>query len=315
LATRSLKPGELVRSASIARRYYLEDRPKTEIADEFGISRFKVSRILREAREKGLVRIEIGLPAEIDAELSDRLARAWSLRQAIVVTTPDEPAEQHREHLGEVAAGLLSELVEEGSVVGIGWGRTIAAMTTYLTSVAHCTVVQLTGAVGTVEVNESTVEIVRRVAAAAGGPAYPIYAPFIVDSVEAADAIRRQPLVAEAVGLFDQMTVAFIAIGSWDPPNSQLRNSLDEAEQARLQALGVRAEVCATLIDDEGHTVVADLMDRAIGISGEQLRRIPEIVAIAGGRSKTEAIRAVLKAGFVSSLVTDAAVARELLKG
>ena len=314
MAVRGLKPGELIRFASIARRYYLEDRPKTEIADEFGISRFKVSRILRESRERGLVRIEIKLPAEIDAELSDRLSRAWSLHQAIVVTTADEPAELNRAHLGEVAAGLLSELVEEGDVVGIGWGRTLAAMTTFLTSLAPCTVVQLTGAVGTVEVNESSVEIVRRVAAAAGRPAFPIYAPLVVDSPETAAALRRQPHVAEAMQLFDHLTKAVVAIGSWNPPNSQLRDSMNATERAELQSLGVRAEICATLVDDAGQAVAGDLMERAIAITADQLRRIPEVVAVAGGRSKIEAIRAVLTGGFVTSLVTDATVARGLLQ-
>jgi DNA-binding transcriptional regulator LsrR (DeoR family) len=77
----------------------------------------------------------------------------------------------------------------------------------------------------------------------------------------------------------------------------------------------VRAEVCSTLVADDGHVVSADLTVRSIAISGDQLRRIPEVIAVAGGRAKTAAIRAVLAGGFVTSLVTDATVATELLHG
>ena len=107
MADRGLKPAELVRAAAIARRYFFEDVPKTEIAKEFGISRFKVSRLLDRSRESGLVQIEIRLPAQINADLSDRLRRAFGLHHAIVVTTPDTPEELQRQHLGEMAAQLL----------------------------------------------------------------------------------------------------------------------------------------------------------------------------------------------------------------
>jgi len=284
------------------------------IADEFGLSRFKIVRSLDQARESGLVRIEIGLPAELDAELSDRLRAAYGLHHALVVTTSDEPEAGLRAHLGEVAAGLLSEVVVAGDVLGIGWGRSLTATTSALMTLARCTVVQLTGAVGSVGVTEDSVETVRAVAAICGGPAYPIYAPLILDTPETATAIRRQAHVAEAMRRFDMLTKALVAIGSWDPPNSQLRNAMSAADREALESLHVRAEICATLIDDSGSPVAPDLADRSIAISASQLRRVPEVIAVAGGRNKIAAIEAVLKAGFVTSLVTDVAAARALLQ-
>jgi DNA-binding transcriptional regulator LsrR (DeoR family) len=188
-------------------------------------------------------------------------------------------------------------------------------MTASLVSLAQCTVVQLTGAAGAVDVTESSVEIVRRVASVSGGPAFPIYAPLIVDTAETAAAIRRQPHVAEAMHNFDRLTKAVVAIGSWDPPNSQLRDAMAVPEREALRALGVRAEICATLVDDEGHAVAGDLMERSIAITAEQLRRIPEVIAVAGGPSKAAAIRAVLAGGFITSLVTDSSAAQALLDG
>jgi DNA-binding transcriptional regulator LsrR (DeoR family) len=314
MAVRGLKPVQLVEAAAIARRYFLQDRSKMEIAEEFGISRFKVSRILDRARATGLVRITIDLPAAIDAELSDRLRAAYSLRHAIVVTSPAEPEHVLRANLGEIAADLLGELVEEDDVLGISWGRTLNVMTASLKVLARCTVVQLTGAAGAVDVTENSVEIVRRLASVSGGPAFPIYAPLIVDTAETAAAIRRQPQVAEAMANFDRLTKAVVAIGSWDPPNSQLRDAMAVQEREALRALGVRAEICATLVDDDGRAVAGNLMERAIAISAAQLRRIPEVIAVAGGPTKAAAIRAVLAGGFITSLVTDTAAAAALLE-
>ncbi len=315
MAAPDFKPLEAVQAAAIARRYYLEDRSKKEIAEEFGISRFRVARTLARARETGLVHIEIRLPAALEPDLSDRLRRAFGLHHAIVVITADESPALQRDHLGAIAASLLSEIVVEGDVLGIAWGRTLNSMTDALQSLARCTVVQLTGATGSADVLQNSIEMVRRVAAVTGGPAYPIYAPLIVDTAEAAEAIRRQPQVAEAIRLFDGITKAVVAIGSWEPPDSQLRDGVEESEREHLRSLGVRAEVCSTLVDDDGHVVEADLTVRSIAISGDQLRRIPEVIAVAGGRAKTAAIRAVLAGGFVTSLVTDATVATELLNG
>jgi DNA-binding transcriptional regulator LsrR (DeoR family) len=51
-----------------------------------------------------------------------------------------------------------------------------------------------------------------------------------------------------------------------------------------------------------------------IGITGEQLRRIPEVVAVAGGVDKADAVGVVLRTGFVTTLITNASVAQQLLK-
>ena len=69
-------PAQLVLTASIARRYYVDGRSKVEIADEFNLSRFKVARLLEAARSSGMVRIEIGYPGA-----ADRLGRAEMLEQ------------------------------------------------------------------------------------------------------------------------------------------------------------------------------------------------------------------------------------------
>ena len=219
-----------------------------------------------------------------------------------------------RSQLGVAAAGLLAELVVPGDTLGIGWGRTLDAMAAALSSLAPCTVVQLTGAAGTLDVSEESVEIVRRVARLSGGAAYPIYAPLVVDTAETAAALRRQPHVAEALRRFDGLTKVVTAVGTWDPPNSRLRSALSEAERDLLQRQGAAAEVCTTLWDDEGRALSGDFAERTIAIRPDQLRRVPEVIAVGGGRSKLPALRGFMASGVVTSLVTDTATARALIE-
>ncbi|MGH3738826.1 MAG: sugar-binding transcriptional regulator [Micromonosporaceae bacterium] len=310
--TAEVRPAELIRAAAIARRYYIDNASKVEIAEEFGISRFKVARVLDEARAAGLVRIDIAVPAEIDPELSDRLRTRYGLREAIVVATPDDSDHTLRQQLGRIAAGYLTEVVEEGDVVGLACSRTLHAMTLALTELPKITVVQLTG-VHPGGVEENSVELVRRVASLARGPAFPVYAPLLVSDAATARGLRQQPQVAEAMKRYRDLTTAVVAIGSWHPPMSLVRDSLAPADGERLRKQGVRAEVCAGLLDDAGKPVSA-LADRVIAISVEQLREVPEVIAVAGGPHKSAAIRAALRGGFITSLVTDADVAARLLE-
>lgn len=305
------RPAELVRAAAIARRYYLDGKSKVEIAKEFDLSRFKVARVLDEARATGLVRIDIAVPAEIDAELSDALRTTFGLRDAIAVATRAGSDEEIRGQLGRIAADYLTEVLTEDDVLGLACSRTLNAMSMALTALPRVPVVQLTG-VQQGPLEETSVELVRRVAGVARGPAYPIYAPLVVSDAATTLGLRRQPQVMDAMRRYGQVTKAVVAIGALDPPDSSVAGLVSEAERETLCRRGIRTEVCARLLDDDGREV-PELADRVIAITIEQLRRVPGVIAVAGGARKTEAIRAALGSGFVTSLITDADVAAALL--
>lgn len=308
-------PAELVQAAAMARRFYLEGKSKIQIAEEFGVSRFKVARVLETALERDLVRIEIRVPAELDAERSDKLRARYGLRHAVVVESPAESEEQSPdpENLGEVAADLLGELVNEGDVLGLAWGRSTIHMAAALDRLPPCTVVQLTGVYDAGTAERGSVEAVRRAAQVSGGDAHPIYAPMLLPDAATAAALRNQTGIARAFEYFDKVTVACVSIGSWEPGISTVHDMLSDEERAHYASLGVAAEMSAHLFDADGRRVGRDLGERCITVEADRLRRIPEVVAIAGGQRKAAAIDAVLRSGLVTSLVTDTAAADHLL--
>ena len=307
-------PAQLVLTASVARRYYLDGRSKIEIATEFGLSRFKVARLLDDARASGLVRIEIGHPGAIDIELSGRLMDALGLQHCVVTDTPDEHPVAIREHLGAAAAELLTELITPDDVLGLSWARSVSAMATSVRRLATVPVVQLTGALSRPGVDDSSIELVRDVARVSGGPAYYFYAPMAVPDAATARALRRQPEVAQALARISTVTKAVAWVGAWAPEQSTLYDATGEAERAELAGRGVSADVSGILIDAAGAPVVAALSKRMIGITAEQMIAIPEVIGIVYGVAKVDALIASVRGGLVNSVVTHPTLARAVLE-
>lgn len=294
-----------------ARRYYVDDVSKVQIAEELGVSRFKVARLLEHAKATGVVTITIHADGLQDPALAARVQDHLGLASVTVVETSGD-ADAVRHQVGEAAAHVLGATLREGEVLGLAWGRTLTAMSAALPPLPRVDVVQLTGAIGT-DLDESPVEIVRRVALRSGGTARPIFAPLVVDDARTADALRRQPDVAAALRMFDSVTTAVVSVGSWEPPDSQLLKTISDAERSALLASGVRAEVASLLVSDSGDLVAPHFQDRCVTIEFAQMRAIPRIVAAAGGAQKAQAVAAIVRAGLCTELVTDRALAEALL--
>ncbi|WP_017616541.1 sugar-binding domain-containing protein, partial [Nocardiopsis salina] len=130
-----------------------------------------------------------------------------------------------------------------------------------------------------------------------------------------AETLRSDPGIAGAFAHYDRLTTAVVAIGGWDARNSTVYQALGTEARERYSALGVCAEMSAQLFDSEGNQIHSDLAERIISVRAEQLRRVPEVVAVAGAgdAAKARAVGAALRSGLVSTLVTDSEVARVLL--
>jgi DNA-binding transcriptional regulator LsrR (DeoR family) len=306
-------PAEVVLMASVARAYYIEAKAKTEIADQFGISRFKVARLLQEARDTGLVRIEIGRPGPVDVALSSELQSTFRLKHALVVDTPETNAQALRDQIGRAGADLLSEIATVDDVLGFGWARSLLAIRAALRRLAPCPVVQLTGALTRHDVDVSSIELVRDIARIGGGPAYYFYAPMLVPDPMTAAVLRRQPEVARAFDHFPAVTKAVVGVGGWRPPASTVYDAISPPERRALLERGVYADVSGVLLDVDGNPVEIPPTDRMIRISAEELRRIPEVIALAYGPQKAPAAYAAIKGGFVNGLVTHSTFAHTLL--
>jgi DNA-binding transcriptional regulator LsrR (DeoR family) len=303
-------PDELFQRALVARRYYLEGRTRVQIADEFGISRFKVTRMLDEAVASGMVEITIHNPGSIDVELSTALQRRYQLEHAYaVVADTDSPADRV-DAVAKAMAELLVSILRDDDVVGVDCGRTLARVAAHLTTLPRCDVVQLTGMAGTISTNGA--DLVRRISEISGGKSWPLYAPLVVSDARTADSLSSNLQIQETVARQGKVTCAIVSVGAWLPGASQVYESLTVQEVNELATAGVAAETCALLLDTDGNRV-AGLDERRMGVDEATLRAIPTRIAVATGQDKIGATRAILRSGLVSSIVTDTGIAAAVL--
>lgn len=306
------RPIEALRAAAVARRYYLEGRTKSQIAEEFSISRFKVARLIDWALQVGIARVEIATPATFDADLGRELERRFRLDSVLVLAGNEVPPNAVPAHLGASVAMATAEVLTAGDVFGVGWGRTIEATASVLPALPSCPVVQLIGATSPRPIGVNSSDIVRRIAGKCGGPIYQLPSPFIVTEAVIAEALRQEPLIASTLAMYPSVSRALLGIGSWRPAESGYITALSRADRDWCRHQGVVADFCALLLDSDG-VPVTGLEDRTIAMSAAQLRTVPTVIAAAGGRAKARAILAVLRSGMASVLVTDAAAATEVV--
>lgn len=301
-----------VQLAHIAREHYVNRKSRVQIAEETGLSRFKVGRMLDEAVERGIIRFEIMSSPGVDVDLSVKLAARYGLAHAVVLEQSSDTDAEAQVNLGTAAASMIDDLVKPGDVLGLTSGRTLNVMARRLDRLPCREVVQLAGIAG--PILESGIEVIRELAALPGVQPWPIYASLVMSDSETARGVRRQPGARSAFDKFGKVSVALCAVGSWVPPNSlmMINPAITDADRALLRRKRVAAEVASTLVAEDG-AIVHDLDDRCVAISDEQIRAIDSRVAIAGGPSKTRAIRAVLLSGLMTTAITDVFTAQRLL--
>lgn len=293
--------------AYVAVQHLGHGRSILELAEEVGLSRFTVSRMVKRARELRLVEVRATLEDPVDITLSTRLASQFSLRSALVVAVSGTTEDDVRGAIAAVTAKFLQDNVKDGDIIGATPGRTMVRASRLVDSLPTADVVQLTG-VGNSRV-EDGVEAVLNLGRASSGETFPLYAPFLADR-QTTSTMLTHPSLQRTLQRFRRISQAFLTIGGW-PDSSLLATQVSDYGDEHL-VKDVVAELGSTLLDADGRDVNA-LDGRLIGISGAELQAIPQRVAIGGGAGKHEAVLAVLRSGLADVVITDVESARYAL--
>jgi DNA-binding transcriptional regulator LsrR (DeoR family) len=282
-----------------------------EIANKLGISRFKVARLLDLARREGIVKIELNPPLDISTEFGGALEESFAIEEAWVLNAEGASDDELRAQLGRLAALMLVDLIEPGDVLGVSWGRTMRAVADALPPLPPCTVVQLAGGLPT-EAGDGSSELVRLVGQRTEGHVYQLHAPLFVSSAAVAKRLRAEPQIARTLTMFTNLTKVIFGLGRWSR-RSSVASVLTSEDLTDLEHDPPVAEICGMFVRGDGTVLGAPLNRRAIAISAKEVRAVPEVIAVAGGPDKADAIRAVLASGLCSRIVTDRRVAEIIL--
>jgi DNA-binding transcriptional regulator LsrR (DeoR family) len=302
--------------ARAARLHYEFGLTHQDTADSLGISRVKVTRLLKQAREAGIVKITVTSEVSPFAELEDRLARAAGLREAIIV--PNSPnGGTARSMLARGAASYLERVMRDGIVVAVGLSRTVAEMPQWLSNARQtgASFVSLAGALRTGgQGSGNPYQATDALALAFGGTAEHLHAPVIVQSRAVAEELRSDPAIEQTLRRAAAADVAFVGVGGRDDRIDFNQGAcITAADWSNLVAEGMVGDIGGRFFDRDGVQISHDVNGRVIALDLDDFVRVPVRVVAAAGPSKVEAIAAALRGGLVTVLVTDVGTAEALI--
>jgi len=304
--------------AQAAWLYYVGNLSQQEVSKRLGVSRFKVLRMLADAREQGLVRITVEHRTSRALSLADKLVAAFGLQEVQVAPIGAETDDDvlSRNAVAILASGYLARIAGSDSqaTVGLGWGRTLSAMADNLTGVRNTglTFVSLMGSV-TYASHTAPGDVCVRLAAQTGGRAILMPAPFVTDSAAACEGIMSQRLVREAMDVARKADHALMSVG--ECREGAILFDSDIFTPAQIQQLldaDVVGDCCGVFYKADG--TVADIeLNRCTPCVQPADMAAMDTVLLAGGAGKVAATLAVLRAGFVKKLLVDEGLATALV--
>jgi DNA-binding transcriptional regulator LsrR (DeoR family) len=303
----------------VSKMYYEAGLSQDDIILRLGLSRSKISRLLQQARDEGIVQITVVTPKHLFSDLENRMEKQFGLHEALVVEThAGDSQENILRELGIAAAGYLERSIGATTTLGISWGSTLRSMVAALHAnhLPHAKVVQIIGGLGQPEAEVHATDLCHRLARALGSQLILLPAPGIVATEQAHEVLLTDLYVRRAVEMFNHLEIAFVGVGAPVPDSVLIRDGsiLSRAEQHSLLQKGVVGDIALRFFDAQGQPVQSEIDKRVIGITLEQLKQTHRVVGIAGGPEKFPAILGALRGKLINVLITDSLTAEKLLQ-
>lgn len=287
--------------------YYHEELTQGDIAQALGVSRSTVTRLLKRAKEDGLVKISLNVSSGMFRAESD-LERAFGLDRVRIVPRVDDGATLRR-WLGYAAAQMVDPMVVKNAIVAVGWGTTMQAMADALVgqnTVAGVQMVALVGGLHNAELGTNTNEIAAQFGQHFGAAIRPLLAPVYVQDEATATGLSNDPGIREAFDFARRASTVVFGLGAMHDEATIFKIGHITPEQRRfLKDRNAVGDIVCRWIDRDGEPVELPASINPISISLSDLKKIPQRLAVAGGDLKRDALLATLRGGFVTSLVTD----------
>jgi DNA-binding transcriptional regulator LsrR (DeoR family) len=294
--------------------YYNHGLTQKDVAEQLGVGRTTVIRLLDEALKRGEIRIWIEEGEASCVELAAKLERALRLDEAIV-TPAAKDVDDTAKSVGLALGKFLSEAIIDDMTIGVGWGRTLTASLASFRPARSQGVAVMSLLGGAVETRfANPVEYSWRLASRLGAECYLYPAPLIVDSPETKRRLIEKCGLDRLVAIAKTLDLAVVSVGDIGPKASSLaRHLVTEKELAELIALGCVGDVMCNFLDENGASVAHSVNERVMSIDLEMLRKAGHIVIACGGAHRAQAINAAIKRIGCNTLVTDEGAARAIL--
>jgi DNA-binding transcriptional regulator LsrR (DeoR family) len=286
--------------------YYIEDMTQQAIADQLGISRMRVIKLLEKGRAKKLIQFKIRADAYQQTEITNKLQERYSLKEIVLVPSISNNI---NETVARAAAMYLCDHIVDGAFINVGFGDTMSRTLRNLDLPEDSTVsfVSLTGGVKHYNIPSHS-DISK-------ATCYIVPAPFIASTAEMAAAIREEPSVKDVLNLSSLATYTVVGVGGVTEKATVVKEgNMTANDLLRLQAESAVGDILGYFVDKDGQVLKGTMNDRLISTPPDVLETFPNVIAAAGGIEKAEAIDAVLKTGCINILITDEETAKAVLE-
>jgi len=312
----SLRDDESSMAARAAWLHYAGGLTQSEVAKRLGLTSLKAHRLITKANQEGLVKVYIDGEVSECVVLEQKLSTRYALDYCEVV--PDfDPEDLPLKALGISGAQFLKREIEKDGalLIGVGHGRTLAACVEYQPRTTNRNVrfVSLLGGL-TRRFSANPHDVIHRLAERTGAEAYVMPVPFFANSVEDRDVLFNQRGVREIFDLASSADLLLVGIGTVEREASLVATGMiEKGELEEIKNGGGAGELLGHFFDDKGQPIETSLSNRTFTMSRENLKN-RRTVAVAGGKVKARAIRAVLESRFLSGLITDEKTAQTLME-
>jgi deoxyribonucleoside regulator len=292
----------------VARLYYEGELNQQEIASKVGTSRPSISRLLQQARDEGIVRIEINDPSQRNRLLEQTVKEKYHLKQVLIVPSEMNSEQKIKMRLGQAAARYLDEVVFDGCVLGVSWGTTMRQIVEYLIPkrVHQMTVVQIVGGITNAQFDPHASEIAQRIGEHFHAGSYLLLLPAIVDSADLKSAMISDKQIKKTLDLIQKADIVVCSMGAFKPDSLLIQAEYFNTQDVQvLKKNDTVGDICSRMIDAHGNICWPELDARTVAIELDQLKKTKYAIAVAGGEAKKEVIKAGLQGGYFNVLITD----------
>jgi DNA-binding transcriptional regulator LsrR (DeoR family) len=296
----------------VSELYYIHEMTQLQIANRLRISRVKVSRILTNAKKRGIIEININYPIDNCVKLERKFETFFNLKEALIISNKYKSREIIYNEVTRIAAKYLLKIIQNGDVLGVSWLRTLSQMSNYIKySGKKVDIIQMLGNLGSNDI--STDEVVRRLSNAFNGKHYFLPAPAIVDNEKIKNTIMSDSSITQVFRKMKTITVAIVGIGNLIKESTFVTSGyLKKSDIDFLRKSNSVGDICGRFFDEKGNVNDTCFNRRVIGIDLEQLKKIPYVIGIVSGTQKAIAILGALRSGVLDVLITDEDTALEV---
>ncbi len=287
--------------------YYLENMTQQKISEELGISRMRVIKLLEKARQNGVIQFNIRQDSAYRMKIERRLAEQWNLKDTFIVPTPPEGSDLN-ETIAQAAAMYIGDRMSENCFINMGYGDTLRRVLNHLATMAEypISVVSLTGGVSYYLPNAQSNVFNAKL--------YLLPVPLLVSSKEMNIALQNEPSVQEISRMVRLASMSVVGIGGMSDNATILNNGiLNKNDFLYLSMQGAVGDILSHFIDKDGHPIASGVEDRLISTDLSLLQSLDNVIGVAAGSDKVEAIRAVLRNKYLDVLITDETTALQLI--